>query len=219
MDNLLQQGVTAYKAEKRDEARKIFITVVKQSPDSEPAWGWMYQASNNDKERIHCLKQILRINPNSEKAKQMLDSFTGQDFPFEQPQKDVSLEKSRKDVPPEQPSVPPQRKAPREKKKGSSVFATLILVVICCLVAFIAIPLNPTLLNLITNIFNSGGIDIGGVIKPPLANAIIGTWCNIVTPSYEIPTCFTFSKGELMEYSGVDRGGISRSLSRKLCGN
>lgn len=75
MDDLLQQGVIAHKAGKRDEARKIFITVVKQNPDSEPAWGWMYQASNNDQERIHCLKQILRINPKSEKANELLNQL------------------------------------------------------------------------------------------------------------------------------------------------
>ena len=75
MDDLLQQGITAYKAGKRDEARKIFIAVVKQSPDSELAWGWMYQASNNDQEQIHCLKQILRINPKSEKANQLLNQL------------------------------------------------------------------------------------------------------------------------------------------------
>lgn len=83
MDDLLQQGITAYKAGKQDEARKIFITVVKQSPDRDRAWGWMYQVSGNDKERIYCLTQMLRINPKNEKAKQMLDTLTGQDFPFE----------------------------------------------------------------------------------------------------------------------------------------
>ena len=56
MDYLLQQGLTAYKAGKRDEARKIFIAVVKRSPDSETAWGWMYQVSKNNEEKIHCLK-------------------------------------------------------------------------------------------------------------------------------------------------------------------
>jgi len=76
MDDLLQQGITAYKAGNRDEARKIFITVVKQSPDSEPAWGWMYQVSNNDNERIHCLKQILRINPESKKASGLLSQLS-----------------------------------------------------------------------------------------------------------------------------------------------
>ena len=68
MSDLLQQGVAAYKAGKRDEARKIFITVVKENPDSERAWGWMNNVCNTDQERIHCLKQVLRINPTHEKS-------------------------------------------------------------------------------------------------------------------------------------------------------
>ena len=83
MDDLLQQGITAYKAGKRDEARKIFIALVKQSPNNERAWGWMYAVANDDKERIYCMKQALRINPSNEKAKQILDSLTGQNFPFD----------------------------------------------------------------------------------------------------------------------------------------
>jgi hypothetical protein len=69
---LLQEGVTAYKAGKLDEARKIFIALVKQEPGNERAWKWLYQVSNNDRERNHCLQQILSINPENEKAKQML---------------------------------------------------------------------------------------------------------------------------------------------------
>ena len=74
MDNLLQQGITAYKAGKRNEARKMFLTVVKQSPGSERAWGWLYDTSNNDQERIYCLKQMLQINPSNKKASK-LDAF------------------------------------------------------------------------------------------------------------------------------------------------
>jgi hypothetical protein len=96
MENLLQQGITAYKAGKIGEARKMFISVVKQSPDSESAWGWMYQISNNDQERIHCLKQILRINPKNEKAKQLLDGLAGNDFPFEMSPKITSSVQEQK---------------------------------------------------------------------------------------------------------------------------
>ena len=35
MDDLLQQGIVAFKAGKRDEARSIFITVVKQHRSSQ----------------------------------------------------------------------------------------------------------------------------------------------------------------------------------------
>ena len=75
MDELLQQGITEYKAGKREAARKIFIAVVKQNPESERAWGWMYQASGNDKERVYCLKQMLRINPKNEKTSQLLNQL------------------------------------------------------------------------------------------------------------------------------------------------
>jgi hypothetical protein len=76
MDDLLQKGIEAYKAGKRDEARKIFISIVKQSPDNEHAWGRLHDVANNDQERIQCLKQILRINPRNEKANQLLNQLT-----------------------------------------------------------------------------------------------------------------------------------------------
>jgi uncharacterized membrane protein YbaN (DUF454 family) len=75
MDDLLQQGITAYKTGKRDDARKAFITVVKQDPENERAWGWMYQVSVNDKERTYCLKQMLRINPGNKKASELLNQL------------------------------------------------------------------------------------------------------------------------------------------------
>jgi tetratricopeptide (TPR) repeat protein len=75
MDDLLEQGIAAYKAGNQEGARKIFIALVKQNPESERAWGWMYQTSGNDKERIYCLKQVLRISPNNEKASQLLDQL------------------------------------------------------------------------------------------------------------------------------------------------
>lgn len=75
MNDLLQQGITAYKAGKREEARRLFVSAVKQNPESELAWGWMYQTSVNDKERVFCLKQMLRINPGNEKTGQLLKQY------------------------------------------------------------------------------------------------------------------------------------------------
>lgn len=78
MDDLLQLGITAYKTGKREEARRIFLVAVKKTPDSERAWGWMYQTSGNDKERMYCLKQMLRINPRNEKTSQLLNQLIEQ---------------------------------------------------------------------------------------------------------------------------------------------
>ena len=76
MDDLLQQGIAVYRAGQRDEARKYFISALKQNRNDERIWGWMYNVCNNDTERIDCLKQILRINPKNEKANQLLAKLT-----------------------------------------------------------------------------------------------------------------------------------------------
>jgi|GEM_PF-1906258 tetratricopeptide (TPR) repeat protein len=102
MNDLLEQGVSAFRAGKRDEARKIFITVVKQNPDSERAWGWMYNVANDDKERIYCLKQMLRINPKNEKANEFLDDLTGLKPPLEKPLSPITQKPSPKNAPSQQ---------------------------------------------------------------------------------------------------------------------
>ena len=72
MGNLIQQGVNVFKAGDSDTARKLLTEAVKQFPDDERAWGWMYNVSTTDEERISCLKQIIRINPQNEKANELL---------------------------------------------------------------------------------------------------------------------------------------------------
>ena len=149
MEDLLQQGITAYKAGKRDEARNIFITVVKQSPDSQSAWAWLYDASNNDQERIHCLKQIVRINPNNEKAKQKLDSLMGQDFPFAPSQKATSPIQEQHNgvsgnIPNKQPANP--IKSVTKKKTFFTPSNILIIGVLACIC--IALPMFGAMLNL-----------------------------------------------------------------------
>jgi hypothetical protein len=90
MDDLLQQGIAAYKAGKKDEARRIFIASVKQNPDNERAWGWMNNVCRTDQERIHCLRQVLRINAQNEKARQCLDQLLAPPFATELPLSSVS---------------------------------------------------------------------------------------------------------------------------------
>ena len=76
MNDLLQEGIKAYQAGNRDDARKLFVAVVKQNKNDERAWGWMHTVSSSDKERIHCLKQMLRINPKNKKANEVLNKLT-----------------------------------------------------------------------------------------------------------------------------------------------
>ena len=83
MDDLLQQGVNSYKSGNHETARILFISATKQNPDSEHAWGWLYTVCKTDQERIHCLKQITRINPENVKAKELLAKLTELEPPLE----------------------------------------------------------------------------------------------------------------------------------------
>lgn len=72
MDDALQQGIAAFHAGKLDEARKYLIAAVRQEPENEQAWGWLYRVARNDQERSECLGQVLRIDPQNVKAKELL---------------------------------------------------------------------------------------------------------------------------------------------------
>jgi tetratricopeptide (TPR) repeat protein len=99
MDDLIQQGANALKSGDRETARKLLISAVKQSPNNERAWGWMYNACNTDQERIQCLKQILRINPNNEKTIALLKQLTKSETPAQTPINATSTKNPQSQVP------------------------------------------------------------------------------------------------------------------------
>jgi tetratricopeptide (TPR) repeat protein len=148
MDDLLQQGITAYRAGKRDEARNFFAAAVKQNQNDENAWGWMYNVCNKDKERIHCLKQVLRINPENEKVSQLLTKLTDANSKPEKPSvSSPSLEsplEAEQTPPPVQPAQVKQtntaQKTPDPKQSRNlliGIGAVLFICVICLLVVLI----------------------------------------------------------------------------------
>jgi len=78
MEDQLKQGAAAFKTGDIETAKKLFIGAVRQYPDDERAWGWLGHVSSTDRERIICLKQMIRINPNNEKARNNLVKLEGQ---------------------------------------------------------------------------------------------------------------------------------------------
>ena len=68
MDDLLQLGIAAFESGKIDEARRLLMSFVDQNPDNESGWGWLFNVCATDKERVDCLVQVVRINPQNEKA-------------------------------------------------------------------------------------------------------------------------------------------------------
>lgn len=123
MNNSLQQGIAAFKAGNKAEARRIFISFIKQNPQSEPGWEWMYKVSLNNKERIHCLERILQINPGNQKAKQRHIELLG---PSSQTEASSSIVKTSKN------SIPTAR---ANLRILAGVMAGFFLLAVCSLLA------------------------------------------------------------------------------------
>ena len=70
---LLKQGIAALKAGQKAEARRLLAQVVQQDKNSETAWLWLSGAVDTDRERTHCLRETLRINPNNQHARRGLE--------------------------------------------------------------------------------------------------------------------------------------------------
>ena len=71
-NDILEQGIAALKAGQKAEARHLLEQVVQQDKDNETAWLWLSGAVDTDRERIYCLRETLRINPNNQHARRGL---------------------------------------------------------------------------------------------------------------------------------------------------
>jgi tetratricopeptide (TPR) repeat protein len=79
-NDYLAQGIAAVKAGKIQEARKLLDAAIRAAPDDIRTWSWFYDVCLNNTERIKCLKQILRINPNLEQAKKRYNELIGMEI-------------------------------------------------------------------------------------------------------------------------------------------
>lgn len=124
MDNLTKQGVDAFRAGDKDEARKLLLKAVKQNPNNERAWGWLYNVTNSDKESIYCLKQMLRINPENKKVKDLLGQTTNYEPPLQSSPRTITNNA--------QYQTQEKKKFPTWAKILLSVIAGIVGIVVLC---------------------------------------------------------------------------------------
>jgi len=121
MDNL-QNGIGAFKSGKREEARKYFVAAMKETPNNENVWGWLYQVSNNDSERIQALQKVMAINPKNEQAKQLLDQLLTPPLTAPEPTMESTAQK-----------IEPKRPDPIQQKNTLIGIGMIVLLCIICL--------------------------------------------------------------------------------------
>ena len=116
MDNdRLRQAIQLIKEGDKSSGGKILGGLVKESPENETAWLWLSVCVKTRDQQIYCLRKVLSINPENNKAKAALAKLTS-----DAPQPAISkLEESPKAVtvsisPSNQP-LPPDAKGTVEK--------------------------------------------------------------------------------------------------------
>jgi tetratricopeptide (TPR) repeat protein len=72
MIDLLQQGIIAARAGKREEARALLMQVVEADERNEQAWLWLAGVVDAPEDIRTCLQNVLDLNPSNEQAQQGL---------------------------------------------------------------------------------------------------------------------------------------------------
>jgi len=76
MEESFQKGISAYEAGNIEEARSYFRTALRNAPDDERIWEYLYYTVSDLEQQNKCLQQILRINPSNSKAKSLLQNLS-----------------------------------------------------------------------------------------------------------------------------------------------
>jgi len=75
LNNSLQEGMKALRAGEKGRAKLLFLEALRQDRDNIQAWLWLSGAVETDKERIVCLKEVLRIDPSHSAALRGLEKL------------------------------------------------------------------------------------------------------------------------------------------------
>ena len=71
----LNAGIAAARANQREQARELLKVVCADEPNNENAWLWLAGVSDKPEEASANLQQVLRLNPNNQRAKAGLEYY------------------------------------------------------------------------------------------------------------------------------------------------
>ena len=83
----LKQAVTSIKSGDKTTGKQLLTQVLKADPRNELAWLWMTEAVDTKDEVMMCLRNVLKINPDSQVAKQRMAILENKQSHTEEPRK------------------------------------------------------------------------------------------------------------------------------------
>lgn len=90
----LRQAIDLFRNNKRGDAQQILEKLVVSEPRNELAWLWLASCKNNEDEKLACLQEVIKINPQNQKARDILRKLS-----LEEPQARVALNENHAETP------------------------------------------------------------------------------------------------------------------------
>jgi hypothetical protein len=72
LEEMLANGIGAAKTGNMDEAQEWLVRLLQIDRYNEQGWLWLSGAADNDQDRLDCMQEVLKINPNNAVAKRGL---------------------------------------------------------------------------------------------------------------------------------------------------
>ena len=73
IEGLVREGIAAFKAGHRDEARVMLRRATELDPRNEDAWLWLSAVEDDVENQLICLENVIAINPKNTRALQGLE--------------------------------------------------------------------------------------------------------------------------------------------------
>lgn len=109
VDGMVREGISAYRAGKKEEARAFLLKAVEIDERNEQAWLWLSAVVESVEEQQICLENVLAINPNNDRARQGIQMLKQKSLPSSPaPAKAEDVLASVRFTPPPAPPKAPQ---------------------------------------------------------------------------------------------------------------
>lgn len=112
---LLKQGVAAFKAGQKEQARTLIAKAAELDPDSEVVWMWTASTARKRGEALAALDRVLALNPENAKAKQWLQWLS--------PARPQPAERPHNNGQPSTAAVPAKAATPISQTNGAATAA------------------------------------------------------------------------------------------------
>jgi hypothetical protein len=145
IETTLEQAISAAKAGRKEEARRLLEAVLNADERNEQAWLWMSGVVDSDEERVICLENVLTINPNNELARKGLAALGADPTPL--PVQEVEDEvvpvvpSVASQTEPHVPDVPSDNSSASDRRPFIIITIVLVLMLVCTVAVILAFVL------------------------------------------------------------------------------